>query len=950
VFSEQLRIDFTTEADSRFCARINARKRKGKMGSWWQDFLDWITKYKDALSVLLGSGVLAGIGTGIYKLIAWLAKASRARKTRTDTSPFKIIPPNSNVAKEILGGADDDPLADRNIPYQQRVEGRNTRREIEDLLELRRWVLITGRTGLGKTREAVHVAESLNEEGWTVLFLTREQWLDTPARLPAGIPDRKLLFLLDDLNRKCYAGRVEQSPKAGELLQPLTESLQKRLQRVLEAYETLCGKGEISVIATARDEKEREFPDEPSEWEKLEFNKYQDIWQQFERYELPQPENLAAENLLAETVPQTKVKANPQDFASFARSNDGTFANLVENLRTACNGGQPLNRETFRDTLKGTWEKRYRLAIAKNHHAKYIYDAVDLARSVGLNLSFETLWSLANIVAGKGFHIVKNWKALREIVKIENIIEPRDGQIEAKGYRLDRKKYLPYLYKQIWRQWALSESPHRFWYSVFMLPFFLFRAFFCKPSTLSKIFNGEKLSTREKILIVYLSSDITLIELAWAYGDLGYTQEAIYLLNESLTLNRISPFRFLVDQRTSKGAYLWNQLGDYLRDAGDLNKAVNAFQTAIDLSPKFATPWTNLGGIYHTLGRTDDAIASCKKAIELDPKVSISWNNLGYIYLCLGRADEAIAAYQKAIELDPKSTHPWIGLGIVSHRLGFTDEAIAAYQMATKLDAKSAAPWAELGNLYLFLNRTDEAIAAYQKAITLDSKDATLWNNLGGILLGQNNDEAITVLQKAIELDPKAATSWQNLGSIYQGLDRTDEAIESFKKAIELDPKLAISWFSLGSIYQGLERTDEAIASYKKAIELDPKFAYFWDALGGVYRTLARTDEAITAYQKAIELDPKFVVAYSSLAACYRELGYDAESAKQIEITRPLMEKESEYTRACFESICGNSKEALRLLKIALEKKHVLLARARRDPNFNFIRDDPRFKELVGEK
>jgi hypothetical protein len=285
------------------------------MGNWWQGFLDWITKYKDALGILVGSGTLAVIGTGIYKLTVWLIKTRRARKTRTDTSSFKIIPPNSNVAKDILGGAENDPLADRKIPYQQRVQGRNIRREIEELLEGgHRWVLITGRTGLGKTREAVHVAESLNKEGWTVLFLTHEQWLEAPARLPSDIPERKLLFLLDDLNRKCYAGRVEQSPKAGEILQPLTEPFQKRLQRTLEAYEALCGKGEIRVIATVRDEQFKEYPNEPTEWDKLEFGRYPGLWQRFIHYELSQPQDSTARNLLVETVSLTNLNAKTEDF------------------------------------------------------------------------------------------------------------------------------------------------------------------------------------------------------------------------------------------------------------------------------------------------------------------------------------------------------------------------------------------------------------------------------------------------------------------------------------------------------------------------------------------------------------------------------------------------------------------------------------------------------------
>jgi hypothetical protein len=233
----------------------------------WDKILTFINDNKDALGWLFGSGVVLAVLGGIYRLIVWFIKEYRLRRIRTNENfPFKIIPPNSIVAKEILGGADDDPLADRNIPYQQRVQGRNTRRELEELIEDNRWILIVGRTGLGKTREAVQLAQSLNNEGWTILYLTREAWLDAPTKLPNSVPERKLLFFLDDLNRKCFSSKAEIRPNAGESLTiSIHEPFQSRLQRTLETFDTFCGKSEIRVIATARNEKISEF-DEPHEW------------------------------------------------------------------------------------------------------------------------------------------------------------------------------------------------------------------------------------------------------------------------------------------------------------------------------------------------------------------------------------------------------------------------------------------------------------------------------------------------------------------------------------------------------------------------------------------------------------------------------------------------------------------------------------------------------------
>jgi hypothetical protein len=294
----------------------------------WDKILQFLNDNKDALGWLFGSGIVLAILGGIYRLIVWFIKEYRLRRIRTNENfPFKIIPPNSNVAKEILGGTDDDPLADRNIPYQQRIQGRNTRRELEELIEDHRWILITGRTGLGKTREGVQLAQSLNNEGWTVLYLTREAWLDAPAKFPSNIPERKLLFFLDDLNRKCYSSKAEVRPNAIESLTlPIYEPFQTRLQRTLEVFDTFCGKSEIRVIATARNEQTLEF-EEPSEWDKLSWTKYSGLWKKFKLANLSEPDKVAEQNLLVEAAQKANIQINLEEISIFVTKNDGTFRN-----------------------------------------------------------------------------------------------------------------------------------------------------------------------------------------------------------------------------------------------------------------------------------------------------------------------------------------------------------------------------------------------------------------------------------------------------------------------------------------------------------------------------------------------------------------------------------------------------------------------------------------------
>src|SRR5207244_2506960 len=100
---------------------------------------------------------------------------------------------------------------------------------------------------------------------------------------------------------------------------------------------------------------------------------------------------------------------------------------------------------------------------------------------------------------------------------------------------------------------------------------------------------------------------------------------------------------------------------------------------------------------------------------------------------------------------------------------------------------------------------------------------------------------------------------------------------------------------------------------------------------------------------RAVELAPDDGSFRGSLVGILRQLGRDEEAAREMERARELMAKEDEYNRACFMAICGESEEALALLRAALEKRQTNLDWAGRDPDFDSLRDDPRFAALLEE-
>jgi tetratricopeptide (TPR) repeat protein len=255
-----------------------------------------------------------------------------------------------------------------------------------------------------------------------------------------------------------------------------------------------------------------------------------------------------------------------------------------------------------------------------------------------------------------------------------------------------------------------------------------------------------------------------------------------------------------------------------------------------------------------------------------------------------------------------------------------------------------------LGNVYRALGRYEEAIVAYQQAIDLDPRYATPYNGLGNVYraLGRYQ-ETITAFDRAIELDPKYALPHNGLGSVYGALGRYEEAIAAYQRAIELDLRFALPYNGLGIVYDYLGRYEEAIAVYQRAIELDPRYASPHYGLGNVYRNLSRYEDAVAAYRRAVDLEPNGPFCIS-LASLYKKLKREIEYREQIKLARELIAKENEYNQACFEAVCGNVDEAISRLTVAIETNPRYRDVARRDRDFDCIRDDPRFQALVGEE
>jgi tetratricopeptide (TPR) repeat protein len=174
-----------------------------------------------------------------------------------------------------------------------------------------------------------------------------------------------------------------------------------------------------------------------------------------------------------------------------------------------------------------------------------------------------------------------------------------------------------------------------------------------------------------------------------------------------------------------------------------------------------------------------------------------------------------------------------------------------------------------------------------------------------------------------------------------------EQAIAAYQNVTENSPANDRAWDALGNSLRADGRYDEAVVAFERAISLAPEKDEYYYHVGLVYAAQQRYDEAITSFQKVLSLNPEDALAHAALAGTYRRLGQEEEAAKHIQIAQPLMDGEREYNRACFEAICGNKDQAIKLLEFALETKQTPLEWVLADPDLEPIHEDLRFKALV---
>ena len=148
-------------------------------------------------------------------------------------------------------------------------------------------------------------------------------------------------------------------------------------------------------------------------------------------------------------------------------------------------------------------------------------------------------------------------------------------------------------------------------------------------------------------------------------------------------------------------------------EAGQLDKAVEAFKQSIKRDRTNADAYYYLANSYFGMSRNQDAVKAYKQAVELNPAHLLAHNNLGTTYHRLGDFKAAVSSYEEALRIKPDYPEAIFGLGVAYLELKNKDAAMEQHKRLAAIDMERA------DRLFGYINNKISLPVVNNKAVTL---------------------------------------------------------------------------------------------------------------------------------------------------------------------------------------------------------------------------------------
>jgi len=257
------------------------------------------------------------------------------------------------------------------------------------------------------------------------------------------------------------------------------------------------------------------------------------------------------------------------------------------------------------------------------------------------------------------------------------------------------------------------------------------------------------------------------------------------------------------------------------------------------------------------------------------------------------------------------------------------------------------------------------ARAAFEEAIRIDPEYALAWAGLTYVFVDtywyHDNrtiwiERAQDASTKAVELAPHLAESHGARGLALRVQESFAEAEIEFKKAMEINPQLFEPIHFFAQMLRSMERFDESAEMFVKAAAARPEdyqaialASNMFEATGDIENEISANKEVLVRTARALQLNPADSRALVLGALAHFRAGDSGTAVEWIEKAYKLDPESAStaYNSACLYAKIGKLDRALDLVEVAIRLGNRNKRYFETDPDFESLREHPRFKEIL---
>jgi TolB-like protein/Flp pilus assembly protein TadD len=385
-----------------------------------------------------------------------------------------------------------------------------------------------------------------------------------------------------------------------------------------------------------------------------------------------------------------------------------------------------------------------------------------------------------------------------------------------------------------------------------------------------------------------------------------------------------------------KGQDIWRGLA--VGDPAGLRRALSFYDQAVALDPAFAQAWARISwansSLYTNISPTpevaDRAREAAEKAVALSPDAPEGYHALGnYRRLVLQDFGGALEQYRKGQSLSPGNADLLTATALAEESLGRWAAAVEHFRQAERLDPRSIPQLFRLGQALLYLRRYAEARQALDRGLDLAPGNLTLISEKVMTFLGEGDLAGARKVVAAVpkEVEPAALVAYL--------------------------AKLDLVWVLDGAQREVLLRLTPGAFNDDRAVWA---VALLQAAAGDAAKVRTYAEEAVKALEEQLRAAPDDAVRRATLGFALAHLGRRQEAIREgkrsVALT-PVAKDSSvgtvvQHQLALIYILAGEPEKALDNLEPLLRVPYLLSPGwLQIDPNFDPLRNNPRFQKLV---